>query len=113
MRGHDFFNSNAVASTPPALEKLQNLYVARCFSLWKEAELLPWLRENVHVVLNRVDSKDGYVKYCKAKRSTRYQGKMPKNILRHIILSDIKDVTVNVQEVCRTLYNTLARYTFA
>ncbi|XP_076245271.1 nuclear localized protein 1 isoform X2 [Calliopsis andreniformis] len=99
VRGHDFFNSKAAVSTPPALEKLQNLYVVRSFRLWKETELLPWLRENVHVVLNRVDSKDDYVKYCEVKRNKRYQGKMPKNILRHIILSDIKDVTVNVQEV--------------
>lgn len=96
---HDFFNSKAVISTSPALEKLQNLYVTRSFRLWNEADLLPWLRENVHVVLARVESKDDYVKYCDVKRSKRYQGKLPKNILRHIILSDMKDVTVNVQEV--------------
>ncbi|XP_076675609.1 nuclear localized protein 1 [Andrena cerasifolii] len=99
VQSHDFFNSKAAVSTPPALEKLQNLYVARSFCLWKEADLLPWLQENVHVVLTRVDSKDDYVKYCEVKRSKRYQGKLPKNILRHIILSDIKDVTVNVQEI--------------
>lgn len=84
------------------MEKLQNLYVIRSFRLWKETDLLPWLRENVHAVLDRVDSKDDYVKYCEIKRSKRYQGKLPKNILRHIILSDMKDVTVNVQEVLRT-----------
>ena len=99
VQSHDFFNSKAAVSTPPALEKLQNLYVARSFCLWKEADLLPWLQENVHVVLTRVDSKDDYVKYCEVKRSKRYEGKLPKNILRHIILSDIKDVTVNVQEI--------------
>ncbi|XP_053971993.1 transcription factor 25 [Hylaeus volcanicus] len=99
VQGHDFFNTKAVISTSPALEKLQNLYVARSFRLWKEADLLPWLRENAYTALNRVDSKDDYVKYCETKRSKRYQGKLPKNILRHIILSDIKDVTVNVQEV--------------
>nr|XP_034172798.1 transcription factor 25 [Osmia lignaria] len=99
VRIHDFFNSKAVISTSPALEKLQNLYVARSFRLWKETDLLPWLRENVHIVLTRVDSKDDYVKYCEVKRSKRYQGKLPKNILRHIILSDIKDVTVNIQEI--------------
>ncbi|XP_017794175.1 PREDICTED: transcription factor 25 isoform X3 [Habropoda laboriosa] len=99
LRNHDFFNNKAIISTSPALEKLQNLYVARSFRLWKEIDLLPWLRENVHTVLNRVDSKDDYIKYCEVKRSKRYQGKLPKNILRHIILSDIKDVTVNVQEI--------------
>lgn len=73
--------------------------MTRSFLLWKETDLLPWLRENVHTVLTRVDSKDDYVKYCDVKRSKRYQGKLPKNILRHIILSDIKDVTINIQEV--------------
>ncbi|KZC04708.1 Transcription factor 25 [Dufourea novaeangliae] len=99
VRNHEFFNSKVNGSTTPALEKLQNLYAARSFRLWKEADLLPWLRENVYTVLHRVDAEDDYVKYCETKRSKRYQGKLPKNILRHIILSDIKDVTVNVQEV--------------
>ncbi|KAK1118557.1 hypothetical protein K0M31_014864 [Melipona bicolor] len=99
VQSHDYFNTKAIISTSSALEKLQNLYVIRNFLLWKEANLLPWLRENVHTVLNRVDSKDDYVKYCEIKRSKRYQGKLPKNILRHIILSDIKDITVSVQEV--------------
>lgn len=99
VRAHEFFNSKAIVSTSPALEKLQNLYVARSFRLWKEADLLPWIRENVHTVLSRVDAKDDYVKYCDLKRGKRYQGKLPKNILRHIILSDMKDVTVNIQEV--------------
>ncbi|XP_076764371.1 nuclear localized protein 1 [Xylocopa sonorina] len=99
VKAHDFFNSKAIMSTSPALEKLQNLYVVRSFRLWKETDILPWLRENVYTVLNRVDSKDNYVKYCEVKRGKCYQGKLPKNILRHIILSDIKDITVNVQEV--------------
>ncbi|XP_031840463.1 nuclear localized protein 1 [Nomia melanderi] len=99
VRNHEYFNSKAKTSTTPALEKLQDLYVARSFRLWKETDLLPWLRENVHVALNRVNIKDDYVKYCENKRSKRYQGKLPKNILRHIILSDIKDVTVNIQEI--------------
>lgn len=99
VQSHDYFNTKAIISTSSALEKLQNLYVIRNFLLWKEANLLPWLRENVHTVLNRVDSEDDYVKYCEIKRSKRYQGKLPKNILRHIILSDIKDITVSVQEV--------------
>ncbi|XP_070154709.1 ribosome quality control complex subunit TCF25 [Polyergus mexicanus] len=96
---HDFFNSKAQASTSPALEKLQNLYIARSFHLWKEADTLPWLEECVHAVLNRIESKDEYIKYCQVKRNKRYQGRLPKNILRHIILADMKEVIVNVQEI--------------
>jgi len=57
------------------------------------------LEECVHTVLNRIESKDDYVKYCQVKRSKRYQGKLPRNILRHIMLSDLQDVIVNVQEI--------------
>lgn len=99
VMGHDFFNSKAQSSTSPALEKLQKLYVVRSFHLWKEADILPWLEECVHVVLNRVESKDDYIKYCQVKRSQRYRGKLPRNILRHIILSDLQEVIVNVQEI--------------
>lgn len=99
VRSYDFFNSKAALSTAPSLEKLQTLYVARNFLLWKDVELLPWLRENVHAVLSRVDSQDDYVKYCEEKRKKRYQGKLPRNILRHIILSDIKNISVNTHEV--------------
>lgn len=99
MTGHEFFQTKASSTTPPALEKLQSLYVARSFHLWKEQEVLPWLEKQVHIVLERVDAKDDYVKFCQAKRSKRYQGKLPRNILRHLIVSDLKDVTVNVQEV--------------
>lgn len=96
--GNDFFNSKAQASTSPALEKLQNLYVARSFHIWKETDILPWLEECVHIVLERVEAKDDYVKYCQLMRSKRYQGRLPKNILRHIILADMKEVIINVQE---------------
>ncbi|XP_050475334.1 transcription factor 25 [Bombus huntii] len=99
IRSYDFFNTKAVISTSPPLEKLQNLYVDRNFRLWKDVDLLPWLRENVHTVLNRVNSQDDYVKYCEVKRRKRYQGRLPKNILRYIILSDIRNINVNFHEV--------------
>lgn len=67
--------------------------------MWKEAEVLPWLEKQVNNVLDRVDSKDEAVKFYQIKRSKRYQGKLPRNILRHIILSDLKGVTIAVSEV--------------
>lgn len=96
---HEFFTRKAQAATSPALEKLQALYIARSFNLWKDAGILPWLKNAVHESLKRVDQKDDYVKFCEVKRKQRYRGKLPRNILRHIILSDMKDVNVNVQEV--------------
>lgn len=99
VTAHYFFNSKAKNTTTLALEKLQNLYIVRSYHLWKEADVLPWLEKCVHLVLDRVDSKDSYVKYCEVKRGERYKGNLPTNILRHIILADIKEITVNVQEI--------------
>lgn len=97
LLGHDHFNSKAKATTSPALEKLQNLYVIRTNHLWKEAasiSMLPWIENAANIVMNRYDNGDEYIKFCEIKRTKRYQGQPPRNILRHIILSDIKEVTI-------------------
>jgi hypothetical protein len=60
--------------------------------------MLDWLERNVHVVLDRVDEGDLFVAECEEKRKRRYQ-KTPRNVLRHIILSDIKEVTAAVADV--------------
>lgn len=60
--------------------------------MWKESELLPWLERNVHAVLDRVDNDDHFVGECQAKRAKRYPN-LPRNIHRHILLADFKDVT--------------------
>lgn len=94
VMGHDHFGCKAKASTSVALEKLQTLYVVRTFHLWKEADILPWLESNVTAVMDRIDAGDEYAKFCESKRTTRYQGQPPRNILRHIVLSDLKEVTI-------------------
>ncbi|XP_046411156.1 transcription factor 25 isoform X1 [Neodiprion fabricii] len=105
VMGHDFFNSHAKSTSPPALEKVVALYVARSYHLWKEADILPWLERNVNQVLDRFDAGHDFFNFCTEKRTKRYQGKLPKNILRHIILSDIKEITVDIQEVCPETLN--------
>jgi len=74
-------------SDPPALAALCSLYVSRCYHCWKEPELLPWLEKNVKLVVERVIKDDPRVAESKTERSTRYQG-MPRNIHRHVIMSD-------------------------
>lgn len=71
---------------------LVQLYVTRCYHVWKESELLPWLERNVHTVLDRVDHGDSFVTDSESKRAKRYPT-LPRNIHRHIILADFKDVT--------------------
>lgn len=90
-----FFGLKAQISQPPALQQLIQLYIARNYHIWKESALLPWLEKNVNIVMERVNSGDPMVKECEIKRMKRYLGS-PKNIFRHIILSDIKDVSANI-----------------
>jgi hypothetical protein len=76
-----------------ALTQLIQLYVSRCYHVWKDSDLMHWLEKNVHVVLDRVDKNDPIAKDYEMKRSKRYQGPLPRSIARHILLSDIKDLT--------------------
>jgi hypothetical protein len=71
--------------------------------MWKECGMLDWLERNVHVVLDRVDENDPFVAESEEKRKRRYQ-KTPRNILRHIILSDIKEVKATLTEVSFILF---------
>ncbi|KDR12891.1 transcription factor 25 [Zootermopsis nevadensis] len=94
---HPFFTTKAIMSQSPGLSQLIQLYVCRNYYLWKESGMLDWLERNVHVVLDRVDEGDLFVAECEEKRKRLYQ-KTPLNVLRHIILSDIKEVTATVTD---------------
>ncbi|XP_075694683.1 ribosome quality control complex subunit TCF25 [Rhinoderma darwinii] len=89
VASHSFFGAVAQISQPTALSQLTSLYIGRCHSLWKEPSVMSWLEENVRVVLHMVDSNDPVVKECELRRKTRYQS-APRNIHRHVILSEIK-----------------------
>lgn len=60
-------------------------------------------------VVDRVETKDDYVKYCAVKRSVRYRGKLPRNILRHIILSEVQGVMVHIEEVMSCILHTVLK----
>ena len=96
--GHKFFLD---AQAPPDSSSTQSrglamlcaLYVGRSFHIWKDPDLLPWLEENVTKVIARVNcNTDSFVLDCEEKRKIRYQG-TPRNVHRHIAISDIKDAT--------------------
>lgn len=97
VSSHPFFTTRAVSKQSPALGQLVQLYVCRNYHMWKEYGMMEWLERNVHVVLDRVDKGDPFVLECEEKRKRRYQ-KTPRNVLRHIILSDIKEVSATLTE---------------
>lgn len=92
---HPFFGPTCSASHPAALMTLIQLYVGRCCHLWKEPEVVSWLEANVNVSLERVENKDPFIEFSAEKRKKRYQG-MPRNIYRHILISEIKDATATL-----------------
>lgn len=89
VASHQFFGAVAQISQPAALSQLTSLYIGRCHSLWKEPSVMSWLELNVQEVLRMVNSNDPVVKECELRRKTRYQS-APRNIHRHVILSEIK-----------------------
>lgn len=95
----DFFlNYVFISSETSGLELLTKLYIGRSYHIWKLPELLPWLERNTKEVAKRVDNGDSFVKECIEKRKIRYQG-APRNVYRHVIMSDIKDATTSLPKV--------------
>lgn len=92
VTSHAFFGPKCQIGQPPALAELTALYVGRTCSVWREAAVMLWLEESVKEVLHRVDNKDPLVLDCQNKRKQRYQS-APRNIHRHVLLSEIKDAT--------------------
>ena len=47
---------------PEALTQLLALYTGRCFSCWKQPEVMEWLERNVKLVIDRVEKNDPLIK---------------------------------------------------
>lgn len=92
VSSHAYFGDKMQYSQTAALKQLIGLYIGRCHACWKQPEVVQWLERNVKEVMKRVDRKDSFVEECSKKRQVRYQG-TPRNILRHILISEIKDAT--------------------
>ncbi|KAM4894424.1 ribosome quality control complex subunit TCF25 [Sylvia borin] len=92
VTSHPFFGLNAQISQSPALNQLTSLYVGRTHTLWKDPAVMAWLEPHVHEVLRMVEAQDTLVQEAEHKRKIRYQS-APRNIYRHIILSEMKEAT--------------------
>ncbi|KAM3876991.1 ribosome quality control complex subunit TCF25 [Diretmus argenteus] len=92
VSSHAFFGPKSQMGQSPALAELIGLYVGRTHTLWREGCVMLWLEECVTEVLRRVDINDPLVEDCEDKRKQRYQS-APRNIHRHVLLSEIKEAT--------------------
>ncbi|XP_055363427.1 transcription factor 25 [Betta splendens] len=95
VTSHVFFGPKSQIGQPLALAELIALYVGRTYNLWREAAVMLWLEETVKEVLRRVDAKDPLVEDSQNKRKQRYQS-APRNIHRHVLLSEIKEATASL-----------------
>jgi hypothetical protein len=95
VKSHYYFTSSV--KDPPALQLLINLYIERSHSLWKEPEVLTWFERNVKEVMERVSRGDPLVQKYTDMRQRCYAG-MPRNIYRHVILSDMESVTTRLPD---------------
>lgn len=102
VMGHSFFNQQ---TTSTSLKQLEALYVTRCHHIWRDPDLLAWLESNAHAVLGRVDEEDSEVGDLRSKVETWYKAATPRNILRHLILSDLKEVPINLLDCHGPLYS--------
>lgn len=92
---HPFFSPLKADSEPLALKQLEALYIGRTYHAWKEPEVIDWLVLNTRKVIERVEAGDSLVEECKQRRQVRYRG-TPRNIYRHLVMSDIKDAVASL-----------------
>lgn len=102
VQTHPFFAGHTPRTTSNSLQQLVSLYVERSYHVWKESELMPWLERNVLSVLDQVDKGAPCVEEAKQKRQRLYQATIPRSILRHVVLSDVKNVSAIIPEDTRS-----------
>eukprot|EP01114_Cavostelium_apophysatum_P008342 TRINITY_DN2075_c0_g1_i1.p1 TRINITY_DN2075_c0_g1~~TRINITY_DN2075_c0_g1_i1.p1 ORF type:complete len:604 (+),score=194.27 TRINITY_DN2075_c0_g1_i1:1340-3151(+) len=83
---HPFFS----AVGPPAVQHLITLFVERNYTLWKEAEVAQWLKENASIVAKKADARDPMIETCAVVLKEEYS-ESQKNTYHHLLLSEYTD----------------------
>ncbi|ORX50360.1 DUF654-domain-containing protein [Piromyces finnis] len=99
IKKHSYFQrvvgDNIESDGNTGMKLLLDLYIERAWSAWKEDEILDWLKETVKEAFILIKNKDPILEQAEHVRQTKYV-KTPRNIYRHILLSDIKEVTASI-----------------
>lgn len=77
-------------TVPEAVELLVALYVERTSMLWKQKQVLTWLESVIADIVKRFANKELKDDGLNYKHWTVFEGPSPRNLLRHIALSDMK-----------------------
>lgn len=77
-------------TVPEAIELLVNLYVQRtCLLFWKTESVSTWLEKNVAVLVQKFAAKELVDNGQHIEFWSGFKGPSPRNLLRHIVLSDL------------------------
>ncbi|RWS02619.1 Transcription factor 25-like protein, partial [Dinothrombium tinctorium] len=76
-----------------SLQHLIAVFIGRNYMVWKERSILAWLERNVREVISRVKSGDQLISDFDEKKKQFFSQATPKNVLRHIFLSGIKEAS--------------------
>ena len=90
-----YFGMSADTNQLTIVTQMCRLYAHRIFHVWKQPEVMKWLERCTKVAIERVKSKDSMVAKSQNNRKSLYKG-TPRNVYRHFILSDVKEVPANL-----------------
>lgn len=89
------FTRESNLKIPAGLKYLTDLYVTKMHFEWKIPENIQWLEKNVKFLINKENSISSLVNENKKKCRSLFS-KVPSNLYRHLILSDIKEVAAHL-----------------
>lgn len=82
--------SNNYKNVPESVEVLVSLYVQRNSMLWKTKHVLVWLEGRLAEMVNRFATGELQDEGQNLALWSSFKGPVPRNLLRHIVLSDLK-----------------------
>lgn len=89
----DYFNytifGNRYKTVPETVELLIMLYVQRTCFLWKAKHVMSWLEKNVEIMVNKFANMQLIDEQVNIDYWAPFIGPVPRNILRHVILSEL------------------------
>jgi hypothetical protein len=94
---HGYFTSPPFV--PPAVQYLAALFVERNAALWRDPDVVTWLKENAIKTKVRAESQDPMVENCAVILREEHQTVEP-NVYRHLLLTGTYKLILNTNDTC-------------
>eukprot|EP00111_Clytia_hemisphaerica_P019135 TCONS_00056507-protein len=100
LRHFPLFDPVSYIQQSKPLNALCALYIGRSHVLWKAPEVIDWIVSAAKRIMDENDQHAGDIKQAKIMRETKYN-RIPNNVLRHILISEIKEALTNLSATIR------------